>query len=99
MQAVQAIRRYLHQPKAILSAENPFSAPDRAHGPSKSRQRAGTGLVRFGEPAILRWSQHASDQAHYVANERPAWELTQTVQRSGSIAVRHATTSNGAIRN
>jgi hypothetical protein len=30
MQAVQVIRRYLHQPKAILSAENPFSAPDRA---------------------------------------------------------------------
>jgi hypothetical protein len=30
MQAVQAIRRYLHQPKPILSAENPFSAPDRA---------------------------------------------------------------------
>ena len=30
MQAVQAIWCYLHQPKAILSAENPFSAPDRA---------------------------------------------------------------------
>jgi hypothetical protein len=30
MKAVEAIRRYLHQPKAILSAENPFSAPDRA---------------------------------------------------------------------
>ena len=30
MQAVQAIRRYLHQAKASLSAENPFSAPDRA---------------------------------------------------------------------
>ena len=28
--AVQAIQRYLHQPKAILSAQNPFSAPDRA---------------------------------------------------------------------
>ena len=30
MQAVQVIRRYLHQAKASLSAENPFSAPDRA---------------------------------------------------------------------
>ena len=30
MQAVQAIQRYLHQPKPILSVENPFSAPDRA---------------------------------------------------------------------
>ena len=30
MRAAQTIRRYLHQPKAILSAENPFSAPDRA---------------------------------------------------------------------
>ena len=30
MQAVQAIRRCLHQPKAVLSVENPFSAPDRA---------------------------------------------------------------------
>ena len=88
MRAAQTIRRYLHQPKAILSAENPFSAPDRAHGPSKSRQRAGTGLVRFGEPAILRCSQYASAQAHYVANVWPAWELTQTVQSSGSIAVR-----------
>ena len=30
MQAVQAIRRYLHQPKAILSAESLFSGLDRA---------------------------------------------------------------------
>jgi hypothetical protein len=30
MKAVRAIRNLLHQPKAILSAENPFSAPDRA---------------------------------------------------------------------
>jgi len=30
MQAVMRIGSLLHQPKAILSAENPFSAPDRA---------------------------------------------------------------------
>jgi ABC-type nitrate/sulfonate/bicarbonate transport system ATPase subunit len=30
MQAVQAIRSLLRQPKPILMAENPFSAPDRA---------------------------------------------------------------------
>ena len=30
MQEVMRIRNLLHQPKAILSAGNPFSAPDRA---------------------------------------------------------------------
>ena len=30
MQAVMRIQSLLHQPKAVLSAENPFSAPDRA---------------------------------------------------------------------
>ena len=55
MRAAQTIRRYLHQPKAILSSENPFSAPDRAHGPSRSRQRVGTGLVLLCKPTLLRW--------------------------------------------